>query len=103
MSFNQKLQKELQRKGLIIISNNKSNSNTFNKIIKTIIDFKKAKKDTKYKKLINNNEPFYKYKGLINNSKPSYKYKELINNSKHIKLKKVIKPFFNIIKHICKK
>ena len=68
-----------------------------------IIDFKKAEKDTRYEKLINNNKPSCKYKRLINNSKPFYKYKKSINNSKHIKLKKAAKPSLNIIKHIHKK
>ena len=68
-----------------------------------MINFKKTKKDIKYKKLINNNEPSYKYKKLINNNKPSYKCKGLINNNKYIKSEKVIKPFSNIIKHIYKK
>ena len=68
-----------------------------------IIDFKKVEKDIKYKKLINNNKLFYKCKKLINNNKPSYKYKKLINNSKYIKLEKITKSFFNIIKYIYKK
>ena len=93
----------MQRKGLITISNNKLNSNIFNKIIKAVINFKKAKKGIKYKKLINNNKPFHKYKRLINNNKPSYKYKRLINNNKYIKSEKVIKPSSNIIKYIYKK
>ena len=68
-----------------------------------MIDFKKVKKNIKYKKLINNNKPSHKCKRLINNNKPSHKYKKLINNNEYIKLKKVTKPFLNIIKHIYKK
>ena len=81
-----------------------------------MINFKKTKKNIKYKKLINNNKLsykckrlinnnklFYKYKELINDNKPSYKCKRLINNNECIKLKKIIKPFFNIIKYIYKK
>ena len=71
--------------------------------MKMIINFKKVKKDIKYKKSINNNKPFYKCKRLINNNKLSYKYKKLINNNKYIKLKEAVKPSFNIIKHIYKK
>ena len=68
-----------------------------------VINFKKAEKDIKYKKSINNNKLSHKCKRLINNSKLSHKYKRLINNSKCIKLKKITKPFFNIIKYIYKK
>ena len=106
----------MQRKELIIISNNKLNSNILNKIIKAVIDFKKTEKGIKYKRLINNNELSYKYKKLINNNKlsykckrlinnnePFYKCKKLINNSECTELKEVIKFFFNIIKYIYKK
>ena len=68
-----------------------------------MINFKKAEKGIKYKKLINNNKLFYKYKKSINNNELSYKYKKLINNNKCIKLKKIIKFSFNIVKHIYKK
>ena len=71
--------------------------------MKVIVDFKKAEKNIKYKKLINNNKFSYKYKELINNNKLSYKCKGLIDNNKYIKLKKIIKFFFNITKHIYKK
>ena len=71
--------------------------------MKTVINFKKTKKDIKYERLINNNKPSYKYKKLINNNKPSYKYKKSIDNNKHIKLKKIIKFSFNITEYIYKK
>ena len=93
----------MQRKGLTTISNNKSDSNTLNKITKVMINFKKAEKDTRYKKLINNNKSSHKYKRLINDNEPSYKCKRLINNNKYTELEEVIKSSLNIIKHIHKK
>ena len=71
--------------------------------MKVVIDFKKAEKGIRYKKLINNSEPSCKCKRLINNSEPSHKYKRLIDDSERTESEKVTKPSSNITKYIRKK